>query len=134
MSASSLMRRFRGEILRSKKMVNDDESKILDFHEMELFEEFSADAIVKLKSFLTEKTFMANDYIFRMGEVNNEIYFIRNGNVKMVLPVGDSKILHLVSIGKGGIFGEMTFVDKKKRSADAVAIETEFVYLIARKI
>ncbi len=134
MSASSLMRRFRGEILRSKKMVNDDESKILDFHEMELFEEFSADAIVKLKSFLTEKTFMANDYIFRMGEVNNEIYFIRNGNVKMVLPVGDSKNLHLVSIGKGGIFGEMTFVDKKKRSADAVAIETEFVYLIARKI
>ena len=43
------------------------------------------------------------------------------------------KILHLATFRRGDYFGEMAFLDKRKRSADAVARTDCYLYVLSRK-
>ena len=48
---------------------------------------------------------------------------IAHGQVKLTLPVKDGQPLHLLTLGKGQFFGEMSFIDGHAHSADAYAVE-----------
>jgi SulP family sulfate permease len=50
-----------------------------------------------------------------------------------VLPLGDSRGHHLASFGRGGFFGEMAFLDKQPRSADAVAYTDCDLFVLSRQ-
>jgi len=56
------------------------------------------------------------DYIFKEGDVGDEIFLILTGGADV--KKGDVK---LVSLKKGDLFGEMVLLDERTRSADVVA-------------
>ena len=106
--------------------------KVLDLQELELFEGFNEEAVSTLHECTVTKAYRANEQIFKGGDASDEIYFVRKGNVKIVLSLNDGKQFHLLTIGMGGVFGEMAFIDKITRSADAISVDDTVLYALSR--
>lgn len=121
------------EILRAEDQHAYGDDKILELNEIELFEDFPTDAIAQLRASLVEKTFSPGQFVFRAGDKSDEIYFVRKGIIKIVLPIGGDKTYHLLTIGMGGIFGEMAFIDNVLRSADALPLENCHLFVLSRE-
>lgn len=64
----------------------------------------------------TLEIFKAGDRIFEAGQPGNSMYGVAEGEVDILLPDGVS-----ITIPPGGVFGEMSLLDKEPRSATAVA-------------
>ena len=62
------------------------------------------------------KTFLAGQTIFVEGQTGEEMYFVKLGEVRIVM---DGK--ELITLGAGEIFGEMALIDTKIRYATAIA-------------
>lgn len=119
-------------ILKKAKVIHKDESEPLNLDELELFKGLSQDAFSTIQSAIEEKDYQASDTIFSIGEESEEIYFIRKGNVKIVLPLTGGMIHHLATFSRGNYFGDMAFLDKGKRSANAVASDDVSLYVLKR--
>ncbi|MFH1003963.1 MAG: SLC26A/SulP transporter family protein [Bacteroidota bacterium] len=126
----SAMEYVEDEILREEKI--KDDGKILSLNEIEFFSEFSDDILKTFSLIIDEKTYMKGELIFKKKDEGNEIYFIRKGNIKIVLPLFGGVSHHLVTIAKGGFFGDMSFLDKRKRSADALSMDDSMLYVLSR--
>jgi CRP-like cAMP-binding protein len=70
--------------------------------------------------------------LFRKGDEGTALYIIHKGKVKIVLSskVGEEVIPAIFS--QGDFFGEMSLLDQKPRSADAVALEESEVLVLNR--
>jgi len=75
----------------------------------------------------------AGERVFARGDQGDEIYLIRRGMVRILLPLDGSRTRHLASFGRGGFFGEMAFLDRQPRSADAVAFSDCELYVLSRQ-
>jgi len=53
--------------------------------------------------------------------------------VRIVLPLENARYHILAIFGRGNFFGEMAFLDRGKRSADAVADKDTDLFVISRK-
>ena len=67
--------------------------------------------------------FENGEVIFRENEPGNEMYLIIQGAVEIRKATGPASSKTLISLGKGDLFGEMAIIEKKPRSASAVAVE-----------
>ncbi|MDP2301111.1 MAG: SulP family inorganic anion transporter [Ignavibacteria bacterium] len=121
------------DILSKKKILISQKEESLQLSEIELFRELDEVIINALKLCVDEHSFSANETIFEIGEESRAIYFIRSGIVKIILPLADGTSHHLASFGKGGYFGDMSFLDKGTRSANAVAVDDVELYILKRK-
>ncbi|MFH1526105.1 MAG: SLC26A/SulP transporter family protein [Bacteroidota bacterium] len=109
-----------------------DEFKPLELNEIEVFEEMTKESLNTFAEIMIEKTFANGEVIFKQGAVSEEIYFIRKGNVKIVLPLKAGMTHHIATFTRGGYFGDMSFLDKEKRSADAIADGEVSLYVLER--
>jgi SulP family sulfate permease len=121
------------DILSKKRITTIEKEEALQLAEIELFKNFDDAIIIALKQCVDEHSYLANETIFGIGEESRAIYFIRRGVVKIVLPLADGTSHHLASFSKGGYFGDMSFLDKGKRSANAVAVGEVDLYVLKRK-
>jgi CRP/FNR family cyclic AMP-dependent transcriptional regulator len=67
--------------------------------------------------------FDAEATIFREGEEGAEMYVITQGRVEIRKATGPSAAKTLTTLQTGDLFGEMALIDRKPRSATAVAVE-----------
>jgi CRP/FNR family cyclic AMP-dependent transcriptional regulator len=67
--------------------------------------------------------FNAEATIFREGEQGAEMYVITQGRVEIRKATGPSAAKTLTTLQTGDVFGEMALIDRKPRSATAVAVE-----------
>ena len=81
-----------------------------------------------------ERSFAAGEYIFRAGENSDRLYLIRQGVVRIVLPLNHGGYHNLASFGRGNFFGEMAFLDGGVRSANAVATQPTSLFAISRAV
>ena len=110
-----------------------DDNRILELKEIELFSSFPDKALQMMASCLVVKQYKKNEMIFTTSDSGDEIYFVKRGNVKIVLPLEGGGVHHLVTISKGSFFGDMAFLDKRKRSANAMAGDEVMLYELSRK-
>jgi len=120
------------ETLREANALIVDKSKVLDLSEIGIFRGFSKEAIETLSSVAVEESYKPGELIFHGGEISDEIYFIRKGTVKIVLPLSGGMFLHLATFTRGGFFGDMAFLDKGVRSANAVADDDVLLSVLSR--
>ena len=99
---------------------NDDQPP-LNLSEIELLSELDAATIEKLRECVHEASLKEGEYLFRRGDTGDEIYLIRSGEIRILLPLASGKQHHVSTIHRGDFFGEMAFLDNETRSADAVA-------------
>jgi len=111
---------------------NERTAPPLELNEIEIFSELNETQIRKLKSLTEERHYEEGENIFSSGQFGDEIFFIRKGVVKIMLKMEDDRLRHLASFGRGDFFGDMSFVDRERRSADAIAGTETFIYTLSR--
>jgi CRP/FNR family cyclic AMP-dependent transcriptional regulator len=68
------------------------------------------------------RVFRPGDVIFKELDPGYEMYVIIDGKVEIRKVTSPTSSKTLIVLGKGDIFGEMAIIDKKKRSATAMAV------------
>ena len=105
----------------------------LELVEFDLCREFTADQTLATLAACTEaRSVAAGQPIFQSGETADELYLIRRGVVRIVLPLGGGAYHNLASFGRGNFFGEVAFLDRGVRSANAVATTAVDLFVISR--
>ncbi len=105
----------------------------LHLHQFEFFEPFSESSITQFETYISELRILPGEIIFRKSDVSDKMYFIRKGTVRILLPLDGNRVHHLATFGKGDFFGDMAFLDKEPRSADAIALDEALLYEISRE-
>lgn len=103
---------------------------LADFDVTRHFATAAAPSIIE--QWVSERTLAAGEVVFRMGEHAEELYLIRRGIVRIVLPLGDGSHHNLAAFGRGNFFGELAFLDGGVRSADAVATTATDLFVMSR--
>lgn len=92
----------------------------------------AAKGIEALATHLRELSVAEGGRIFSIGDLGDELFFIRRGRVHVYLPLPGGKLHHLATFCRGEFFGEMAFLDRAVRSADAVAAKPTELYVLSR--
>ncbi|MEW6163910.1 MAG: SulP family inorganic anion transporter [Pseudomonadota bacterium] len=106
----------------------------LDLHDIELFRHRKAQTLAALEECMSQVCYRAGEKIFARGDTGDELFLIRRGAVRILLPVGPTQTHHLGTFGRGAFFGEMAFLDGEPRSADAVAFSDVEVFVLSRAV
>ncbi len=109
-----------------------DEERPLEAREFDLFRGFDADALKALKSCLEERAVEEGGAVFTAGAPGDELYLVRRGGVRLLLPLEGDQRHHLATVGRGDFFGDLAFLDRGRRSADAVAKAPTDLYVLSR--
>jgi sulfate permease, SulP family len=109
------------------------EEKPLDLHEVGVFKGRKEATLAALELRLEKRSIKSGEKIFGRGDAGDELFLIRKGSVRIMLPLDNGKARHLSSFGRGDFFGEMAFLDGDARSADAIAFTDVELFVISRK-
>ena len=101
--------------------------------DFDLVREFEADqTLAALASCVVERSCAAGEAVFKTGDPGDGIFLVRRGIVRITLPLKDGGHHNLSSFGRGNFFGEMAFLTRSTRSADAIAVTATDLYVIPR--
>jgi len=107
--------------------------KSWDLRDLDLLRERKPETIAALEAAMQIRNYKAGEQIFAAGSPGNELFFVRHGSVRILLPLAGHAPHHLSTFGRGEPFGELSFVDRAPRSADAVAYTDTEVYVLTRQ-
>jgi SulP family sulfate permease len=79
-----------------------------------------------------EKSLAPGEKVFAKGDEGDELFLVRRGSVRILLPLEGGKRHHVATIGRGDFFGELAFLDRGVRSADAEAKVPTELYVLSR--
>jgi CRP-like cAMP-binding protein len=102
-------------------MISSDLLKAVYF-----FQNFNAEEVNLVKNICERKPFGSYQTIFREGDKAEMIYLVEFGSVKIIKNDED-----IITIGQGGTFGEVPFLDGNCRSGTAITIEDSHLIEIA---
>jgi SulP family sulfate permease len=106
----------------------------LELREADLFREFADDGNLDfIAAGVTERSCAAGERIFARGDHGDELFIVRRGIVRVALPLKDGSYHNLAFFGRGSFFGEMVFLDRGIRSADATATAPTDLFVISRQ-
>ena len=117
----------------AEAQVTHAEETLLNLHEIELFAGRKPEPLSALEACMEQRSFKAGEKIFNSGDAGDELFLIRRGEVRILLPVDESHSHHISTFGRGAFFGEMSFLDGNPRSASAIAYYDTDLYVISRK-
>lgn len=119
-------------LLEAEGYSHDSTAPPLGLGDLHLFATASADTLSDLEHYVHNRSFAAGAKVFTAGEGGDDLFLIRRGSVRIELPLADSTPYHITSFGQGDFFGEMSFLDRAPRSADAVAASDLELYSLSR--
>jgi SulP family sulfate permease len=101
--------------------------------QFELLRDFETDQTrAPLLASVIERSFAPGETIFKAGDPGDELFLIRRGIVRIIMPVGEGNYHNLASCGRGDFFGEVAFLDRGRRSANAVATTAVDLFVLSR--
>ena len=105
----------------------------LDLPAMPAFANCSAESIAALEAAMTVRSIKAGKRVFKADSPGNELFIIRRGMVKLLLPIHKKENYHLATSGPGDMIGGRRFLDdsaKAVHTADALALADVEVYVL----
>ena len=121
------------QILEAAGWTPEEEGPPLGLGEIEIFSEFDAATIAELTGAVKEISVTAGGRICSRGDQGDEIFLVRRGRVRALLPLEGGKRHHLATFCPGDFFGEMAFLDRERRSADVEAATAADLYVLSRE-
>ncbi|MBI5885015.1 MAG: SLC26A/SulP transporter family protein [Deltaproteobacteria bacterium] len=112
-----------------KKTGGEERLNLPDFH---LLREFDEATLNDLAACMTEITLAPGEKVVSQGDQGDEIFLVRRGSVNIMLQLDGGKRHHLATVSRGDFFGELSFLDRKVRSADVEAKAPTDLYVITR--
>jgi CRP/FNR family transcriptional regulator, cyclic AMP receptor protein len=104
--------------------------------EISLFSGLEEEERMQLVGIIEEKRFPKDSIIVYKGQISNELYMIRSGEVKVIVPGKEGHEITLAVLKKGDFFGEMSFFDEEEdqpRSATVITTRESHLLVIERK-
>jgi CRP/FNR family cyclic AMP-dependent transcriptional regulator len=101
-----------------------------DLSTVRLFELLDEDELAQLASVIDSEKFEAEQTVFNAGDVGDELYIVNYGEIELSIRDTAGQKIVLKVAGEDDIFGEISMLDNRPRSATAVALaETELFVL-----
>ena len=98
-----------------------------------LFSSLNDEATKSLRNLLTEMEVSVGTQVCRAGDTGDAMYLIERGRVRISITDDDGKQLILTELAQGDFFGEMSLIDGRQRSANALVIEDAKLAVLARE-
>ncbi|MBI4655779.1 MAG: Crp/Fnr family transcriptional regulator [Elusimicrobia bacterium] len=89
--------------------------------------------IGQILSIAKHKKFKAGEIIFHKSEIGNHFFIVKSGKIKIFTFLGPEKKKTFAFLSRGDMFGEMSLLGGKTRSASAQAIENTELLVISKK-
>lgn len=106
---------------------------LLELHEMDIFKERKEETLTDLEACLERRFCKAGEHVFSTGDAGDELFLIRRGSVRILLPVEGAASYHLTTFGRGDFFGGTSFLDGQPRMVDAVAFTDIDLFVLRRE-
>lgn len=91
--------------------------------EVDLFADVPMEALEALVAKMQPQHYPQGTLIFRTGELGSTMYFIRKGRIHIFIEGDDGKRITIAYYGENQVFGELSPIDQRSRSAHAEAAE-----------
>src|SRR3970040_869720 len=98
--------------------------------DMQFFSDLNDEELKVIAGIVKKKDFKLGDTIFKESEDGQSLFIIRKGEVKACKTAPDGELFTLTIMKDGDIFGEMSFLDGRPRSATIVAVSDLDTYVI----
>lgn len=105
----------------------------LELRAMPLLAGCMPDALTALEAAVEIRHVKAGKRIFKAGNDCDEIFIIRRGTVKLMVPLRKKDSYHLATCGPGELIGDMGFIESAQHAIDALAISDCEVYVLQRE-
>lgn len=99
---------------------------------IQFFSEFSDDELAVVAGIVERRDFETGDTVFSESEEGTALYIIKKGEVKACRMGPHGELVTLTLMKDGEIFGEMSFLDGRVRSASIVAISKVETYMLSK--
>ncbi len=119
-------------ILETAGVTAADQEGLMELKDFRLFREFSADDLASLAGCIGELSLRQGEKAFCSGDTGDELYLVRRGTLRVLLPLEGGKYHHLATVCRGGVIGELAFLDRGIRSADVDAKVDTDLYVLSR--
>jgi SulP family sulfate permease len=119
-------------ILESSGMGKEKNEQPIELNDFELFRQFDDNTLRELAACVTELSVPQGQKVFSQGDSGDEIFLVRRGSVRILLPLKGKTLHHLATIGQGDFFGELSFLDGSLRSANVEAKVPTDLYVLSR--
>ncbi len=90
------------------------------------FKDFPSPNLANLAKFFKVQNFEAGDYILKQGQSNETLYFLRQGQLDVL--VDDENVSHLDTAGE--VLGEMSLINRNKVKASVRAVDKVSVFSV----
>lgn len=116
-----------------ENLMDKSEEKLFELADFDLFKGRKLDTLEELQGLLESSSYHKGEIIYSEGSSNGEIFLIRRGSVRLMLPFPDRKSVHLSTLGQGNFFGEFSFLECSPHYTDSIASTDTDLYRISRK-
>ena len=105
----------------------------MKLQEMEIFCTYTDNTLKDLEASMTIHRFVAGQVIYVKGSSGDDLYWVRQGVVRLVASLKAGKTKPVASFGRGDFFGGLAFLDNQPRPNDAIAVTDTEVYALSRQ-
>jgi len=99
-----------------------------------LFDGMNTEAVETIRQALQPRRYPAGSLIFESGEMGEALYIVESGKVKIFRQSFGGKAKVLAYVHAGDVFGEMSLVEDRPRSATALAVAPTVVHALYRDL
>ncbi|GIW23548.1 MAG: hypothetical protein KatS3mg068_2555 [Candidatus Sericytochromatia bacterium] len=89
--------------------------------EVQVFEDFTDDEVLTISNYSYKKFYQRGEVIFEEESDDTSLYIVLAGQLEVLVKTEGKKEISLSFIDEGEVFGELSFLDGRKRSAKIVA-------------
>lgn len=107
--------------------------ELLELHDFDLFKGRRDETLEEIQNLLESRCVKKGEVIYSEGEGSGEIFLIRRGSVRIMLPTPGGKSIHLSTLGQNNFFGEFSFLEGVPHYTDTVAGSDTDLYYITRE-
>lgn len=125
-----LEKKTKEEKLRSEAFILLE--KVLFFKKTSLFKNVSAEKLMRLAEISQYAVYEKDTVISVQGEVSDQLYIVKKGNLKVVKSESGSNETVITIIKEGETYGEIGLFSQAPRSASAIASEFCELFIIKR--
>ncbi len=105
---------------------------IEELSEIKLFEFLDDDELGELAAVIDAERIGAGNILFRTGDAGESLYIVRSGEIELYVKDTTGQKIVLKVADEGDIFGEISMLDNRPRSATALALKDSELFALDR--
>lgn len=102
-------------------------------NEIQIFEDFTDDEVKEIYEIAQRKKVKKNEVVFKEKSRDNAVYIVLKGKFEVLTEIPETGPIAFAEISEGHVFGEMSFLDGKPRSATVKALNEGEILRITRQ-